>query len=99
MGAIPGPVFNIDNWIPCGCKISRDEDTKRLRLWYCATHAAAFDILDALRLNADALDRVITQIPPLDGRAGFQETAQRARETAQRARAVIKKATADIWRP
>jgi len=86
---IPGPVFRVDNSIPCGCKISRDEDTKRLRLWYCTTHAAAFDVLDALRSNADALDRVIKQAPPADAGMSFEETAERARTA-------IRKATAGV---
>lgn len=82
---IPGPVFKIDNSIPCGCKISRDEDTKRLRLWYCPTHAAAFDVLEALRSNADALDHVIKQAPPVDSAVNFEETAERARTAIRKA--------------
>jgi hypothetical protein len=50
---VPGPNFRIDNSLPCGCRIARDEDTKRLRLWYCPTHAAAFEVLDALRSTVD----------------------------------------------
>jgi hypothetical protein len=50
---LPGPHFKIDNSLPCGCRIARDNDTKRLRLWYCPTHAAAFEVLEALRLSVD----------------------------------------------
>ena len=50
---VPGPNFKIDNSLPCGCRINRDGDTKRLRLWYCSPHAAAFEMLEALRLAVD----------------------------------------------
>lgn len=50
---VPGPTFRIDSSLPCGCRIARDDDTKRLRLWYCTTHAAAFEVLEALRLAVD----------------------------------------------
>ena len=60
---VPGPNFRIDNSLPCGCRISRDDDTKRLRLWYCPPHAAAFDMLEVLRVNLDALDSVIKHVP------------------------------------
>ena len=54
---VPGPNFKIDNSLPCGCRINLDGDTKRLRLWYCSPHAAAFEMLEALRVNLDALLR------------------------------------------
>jgi hypothetical protein len=60
---VPGPNFRIDNSLPCGCRINRDGDTKRLRLWYCSPHAAAFEMLEALRVNLDALDSVIKYVP------------------------------------
>lgn len=60
---VPGPNFRVDNSLPCGCRISRDNETLRLRLWYCTTHAAAFDVLEALRANVDALDSVMKQVP------------------------------------
>lgn len=60
---VPGPNFRVDNSLPCGCRISRDNETLRLRLWYCTTHAAAFDVLEALRENADALESVIKLVP------------------------------------
>ena len=53
MKTVPGPNFRIDNSLPCGCRIARDDDTKRLRLWYCPTHAAAFEVLEALRSTVD----------------------------------------------
>lgn len=60
---VPGPNFKMDNSLPCGCRICRDDDTKKLRFWYCTTHAAAFEILEALRLNVAALDIVIKHVP------------------------------------
>lgn len=60
---VPGPNFRVDNSLPCGCRISRDNETLRLRLWYCTTHEAAFDVLEALRVNADALETVMKQVP------------------------------------
>ena len=58
---VPGPNFRVDNTLPCGCRIARDEDTKRLRLWYCPTHAAAFEVLDALRSTVDGATDADTQ--------------------------------------
>jgi N-formylglutamate amidohydrolase len=60
---VPGPTFRLDNSLPCGCRINRDEADKRLRLWYCPTHAAAFEMLEALRANVEAFDAVIKHVP------------------------------------
>jgi hypothetical protein len=61
---IPGPTFKLDSALPCGCKISRDDDTKQMRMWYCTTHAAAFEVLEALRSGVDALDGIMKQMSP-----------------------------------
>jgi hypothetical protein len=87
---VPGPNFRIDNTLPCGCRISRDDDTKRLRLWYCPTHAAAFEVLEALRLNVDALDTVIKHVPSELTEAGG------ARDAEVRARTAIRRATVGV---
>jgi hypothetical protein len=86
---VPGPNFRLDNTLPCGCRISRDDDTKRLRLWYCPTHAAAFEVLEALRLNVDALDTVMKQVPT-------EFTAVDVRDAGVRARTAIRRATVGV---
>lgn len=87
---VPGPNFRIDNSLPCGCRINRDDDTKRLRLWYCPTHAAAFEVLEALRLNVDALDTVIKHVPSERSELGP------ARDAEVRARTAIRRATVGV---
>jgi hypothetical protein len=82
---VPGPNFRIDNTLPCGCRISRDEDTKRLRLWYCPTHAAAFEVLEALRQNVDALDTVMKQVPTEFSPVDIRNAGVRARTAIRRA--------------
>jgi hypothetical protein len=82
---VPGPNFRIDNTLPCGCRISRDEDTKRLRLWYCPTHAAAFEVLEALRQNVDALDTVMKQVPTEFSPVDILDAGVRARTAIRRA--------------
>jgi hypothetical protein len=87
---VRGPNFRIDNSLPCGCKICHDEDTKRLRLWYCTTHAAAFEVLEALRMNVDALDTMIKHAPSELSEVGP------ARDAGARGRTVIRRATAGV---
>jgi hypothetical protein len=89
---VPGPNFKIDNSLPCGCRINRDDDTKRLRLWYCPPHAAAFDMLDALRVNLDALDSVIKHVPA--ERADAEVCS--AMDAEIRGRTVVRRATAGV---
>ena len=81
---VPGPNFRLDNSLPCGCRINRDDDTKRLRLWYCPTHAAAFEILEALRANLDALDTVIKHMPGETSEVGSVLDAEIRGRTALR---------------
>jgi hypothetical protein len=87
---VPGPNFKIDNSLPCGCRINRDDDTKKLRFWYCTTHAAAFEVLEALRLNVAALDTVIKWVP-----SEFSELAP-ARDAEVRALTAIRHATVGV---
>lgn len=87
---VPGPNFRIDNSLPCGCRISRDSDTQRLRLWYCTTHAAAFEVLEALRANTEALGTVIKHVPTEFSEVGC------ARDAEMRARTAIRRATAGV---
>lgn len=88
---VPGPTFRVDNSLPCGCRICRDDDTKRLRLWYCPTHAAAFEILEALRLNVDALDTVMRQVP-----SNVLSEAAPAMDAGVKARTAIRRATVGV---
>jgi hypothetical protein len=80
--AIPGPTLKPDQPLPCGCRVVREADG-RLRLWYCRTHGAAFEMLEALRSSADALDAVVKHPP------GDLELSRRAHAAA---RDVIQKA-------
>ena len=87
---LPGPNFKIDNSLPCGCRINRDDDTKRLRFWYCPPHAAAFDMLEALRVNLDALDSVIKHVPA----ERFEISS--ALDAEVRGRTVVRRATVGV---
>ena len=87
---IPGPTFKMDNSLPCGCRISRDGDTQKLRLWYCPTHAAAFEILEVLRSNLTALDAVVEQTT-----SGKCDPSI-AMEAGMRTRAAIRKASGGV---
>jgi hypothetical protein len=88
---VPGPNFKVDNSLPCGCRICRDDDTKKLRLWYCPTHATAFETLEALRRNADALDTVMKRAP-----SDLIE-CDAVRDAETRARTVIRRASGGAW--
>ncbi len=76
--AIPGPTLKPDQPLPCGCRLAREADG-RFRFWYCRTHGAAFEMLEALRLSADALEATIRRSP------GDLESARRAHAAAQHA--------------
>lgn len=82
---IPGPTFRLDSSLPCGCQIRRDEDTKRFRMWYCQTHFAAFEVLEALRSNTAALDHVLQKVGPVNGDVNVADIAAKARETIRKA--------------
>jgi hypothetical protein len=85
--AIPGPTFKLDNSLPCGCRIGRDDGTLKFRLWYCPTHAAAFEILEALRTNLSALDELINST------GGTSCDLSQAMDAGMRARIAIRRAT------
>jgi hypothetical protein len=88
---IPGPTFSKDkSSLPCGCRVGRDEG--RLRLWFCSTHAAAFEMLEVLRLNVAVLDDILDNTPTGQG------DLSRAMDAGMRTRRVIRKATAGVWR-
>ena len=83
---VPGPTFRLDNSLPCGCRINRDDENKRLRLWYCPTHAAAFEMLEALRANVEAFDAVIKHVPREQPEvASLLDAGVRARTALRRA--------------
>ena len=85
--SIPGPTFKMDNSLPCGCRIGRDDGTLKFRLWYCSTHAAAFEILEALRMNLSALDDLINSAQ--DSSSDLSQ----AMDAGMRARIAIRRAT------
>jgi hypothetical protein len=82
---IPGPTFRLNDSLPCGCRIGRDDGTLKYRLWYCATHAAAFEMLETLRMNLNALDELIN--------TGASRDLGPAMDAGMRARTVIRRAT------
>ncbi len=89
--AILGPTFKIDIPLPCGCRVCRDDGTSKLRMWYCPTHAAAFEVLEALRLNLSVLDHVIEQA------SSSTIDVSAAMEVGMKARAAIRKATPSLY--
>jgi hypothetical protein len=60
-----GPPLEPDQPLPCGCRLTRAADG-RLRLWYCRTHGAAFEMLEALRVSAEAPDSIVKRPPGPD---------------------------------
>ena len=88
--SIPGPTFKVDSPLPCGCKVAREDCSGKFRLWYCPTHAAAFEILEVLRFNHDALGNVLRHVPDANGDLDF------ARDAEFKARSVIRKATVGV---
>ena len=84
--AVPGPTVKPNQPLPCGCKVAREADGS-LRLWYCRTHGAAFQLLDVLRVSADVLDQVINRPP---GDLGAARRAQAAvREAILKAKVTV----------
>lgn len=88
--AIQGPTVKIDSSLPCGCCVSRVGPTE-LRMWFCCTHGAAFEILDALKSNRAALRNVIEHAS-----SGRYDVAL-AMEAGMKARAAIRKASRTFW--
>ena len=83
---IPGPSFAMDSPLPCGCRVSREDGSGKLRFWYCPAHAFTFEMLETLRVNLSVLDDVIEH----GSSEGFDLTVARAAEIE--AGAVIRKA-------
>ncbi len=86
---IAGPTFRMDSGLPCGCRIGRDEG--KFRLWYCPTHAVAYEMLEVLRLNLTVLDQIINSTSSTDC------DLTHAMDVGMRARKVIRKATTGVW--
>ena len=85
--SIAGPVFKIGDLIPCGCRVRRDEGSLKFRLWYCSTHAAAFEMLEGLRLALDALDKTMKHVPSAN------DDVSVAMDASMRVRALIRRAS------
>jgi hypothetical protein len=85
MHEVPGPVLRIDEFLPCGCRVRKEETSGKLRLWHCATHAAAFEMLEALRAGLAALEKVLDTVPA----QSYDDTA--VMEAAMKVRAAIRK--------
>jgi hypothetical protein len=84
--SIAGPVFKIGDLIPCGCRVRRDEGSLKFRLWYCATHAAAFEMLEALRVAVEALEKTVKHVPATDDDLSLaMDATMRARTLARKA--------------
>ena len=83
---IQGPTLKPGNPSPCGCEVKAEAGTEKMRLWFCRTHAAAFEMLEALQVGLKALDAVAKELPapvPEDhvtahARAAIQMTIQKA---------------------
>jgi hypothetical protein len=71
--------------LPCGCRIGRDDG--KYRLWYCPTHAVAFEMLEVLRMNLNVLDEIVSSSQPADC------DLSNAMDAGMRLRKVIRKAT------
>ncbi|MBI2218136.1 MAG: hypothetical protein HYU51_12640 [Candidatus Rokubacteria bacterium] len=80
----------MDSGLPCGCRIGRDEG--KFRLWYCPTHAVAYEMLEVLRLNLSVLDQLINNNAP-----SADVDLSTAMDVGMRARKVIRKATTGVW--
>lgn len=90
---VPGPTFRAaGDSLPCGCKFAPDEDTRKLRIYFCSPHAVAYEMMEALQQNLAVLDDILNNAPPPDD---YDTTA--AMEAGMHARAVLKKAKGN-WR-
>ena len=89
--AAPGPTVKLDQPLPCGCRVSRDAGTACMRMWFCGTHLAAFEMLEALRGVVSTLDPVVKASSP----EGLP--IERAKEMHASARAVVAKARGSEW--
>jgi hypothetical protein len=58
-----GPTVKPGNPSPCGCEVKPETEGGKLRLWFCRTHAAAFQMLETLQFSLRALDIVVKHLP------------------------------------
>jgi hypothetical protein len=84
MSGIAGPVFRIDELIPCGCRVRREEGTGKFRLWYCPAHLAAFEMLEALQAGLLALDNIVERGPDAYDQALTIEAARKVRTAVRK---------------
>lgn len=90
--AVPGPTFKAaGDSLPCGCRFAPDEDTRKLRIYFCSPHAVTYEMMEALQENLAVLDDILNNAPP----PNYDTTA--AMEAGMHARAVLKKAKGN-WR-
>lgn len=81
------PLLKLDAPSPCGCRIAGDDEAPgSMRIWYCRTHGAAFEVLDALQVATRALDRLTgNESVPASERALIQEVEETAKKTIRNA--------------
>lgn len=85
---IQGPTLKLDDPSPCGCRLKPEVGAEKFRLWFCRTHAAAFEMLETLQVSLRAIDTVVKELPapvPDDhlarhAQAVIQATIQKARD-------------------
>ncbi len=83
---IPGPTIREGGGsLPCGCHVAHDED-KKLRVYFCAPHAVAYEMLEALQQSLALIDDLANNPPSPD----YDVTP--AMEAAMKMRKVLKKA-------
>ena len=83
---IPGPsIREGGGTLPCGCAIGHDDDNK-MRFFYCAPHAVAYEMLEALQESLALLDDIANNPP------SPQYDVAPAMETAMKARKIVRKA-------
>ena len=71
--------------LPCGCNAAQDEDSK-LRLYFCAPHAVAYEMLEVLQASLEIVDNIANNPPSPDYDIGP------AMEVGMKARKVLRKA-------
>ena len=83
---IPGPSIRAGGGtLPCGCNVAHDEDNK-LRLYFCAPHAVAYEMLEALQASLEVIDNIANTPPSPDYDIGP------AMEVGMKVRKVLRKA-------
>ena len=83
---IPGPsIREGGGTLPCGCNVAHDEEQK-LRLYFCAPHAVAYEMLEALQQSLELIDNLANNPPSPDYDVGP------AMEMGMKARRVLRKA-------